>query len=94
MDYVEGKGRKHGSLLSAKIKKAERGYILDLSDYAYEEELRRILDSEIILGGTYPAPDGSLLKAWYAMDEFYDRGWTGTVHGEMEEIPGEEGVVY
>lgn len=94
MDYVEGKGRKHGSLLSVKIKKAEKGYIIDLSDYAYEAELKKILDSEIIVGGTYPAPAGSLLKAWYAMDEFFDRGWEGSVHGKTEQIPYEEGVVY
>ena len=94
MDYVEGKGRKHGSLLSVKIKKAEKGYIIDLSDYAYEAELKKILDSEIILGGTYPAPDGSLLKAWYALDAFLEPGWEGTVQGEVEEIPYEEGVVY
>ena len=95
MDYVEGHGKaRDGNELTVRIKKAENGYILDLDDYAYEPMLRRILDSTVFVGGTYPAPTGSLLKAWYAMNEFFSRGWTGTVHGEIEEIPGEEGVVY
>ena len=94
MDYVEGSGKRRGYNVRARIKKAEKGYIIDMANYVYEQELRKILDSTIIVGGTYPAPAGSLLKAWYAMGEFFDNGWTGTVHGKVEEIPYKKGVFF
>lgn len=94
MDYVEGNGKRRGYNVYVRIKKAEKGYIIDMANYVYERELRRILNSTIIVGGTYFAPAGSLLKAWYAMDEFFDKGWAGSVHGNIEEIPYKEGVFF
>lgn len=94
MDYIEARGKRNNFSVNVKIKKAENGYIIDLNNYAFEKSLRKILNGDVIVGGTYPAPDGSLLKAWYALDEFFDRGWEGSMHGEVEPIPYAEGVIY
>lgn len=93
MSGVKARGKKGGKFLLADVI-VDNGYDYFVSDTSYETELGIILNGTVFVGGTYPAPDGSLLKAYYALERFFDEVQDINVDGEIEEIPYEPGVMY
>lgn len=93
MDSIRAKGKKDGKVVSIDVI-VDGGYRFFLSDTLYETEMQVILDGTVFVGGTYPAPDKSLLKAYYALERFFDEVQDIKVDGEIEEIPSEHRMVY
>lgn len=94
MDYVEGRGTKGNERdVVVAVMLAPNGYRV-FAPPEYMRELEDILENPVLVGGTYEAPDGTLLKAYYAVDGFFRGKWESKVKGELEPIPYEPGVVY
>lgn len=94
MDYVIGRGVKDGAQVTVKVETDGKEYKVTCDRIRFEYEVSWILGRTVWVGGTYEAPHGSLLKAYYALAEFFKWDWEPEVHGEVEEIPYEEGVIY
>lgn len=96
MKSITGRGTRERTTVEARIICNDNSYRVRVSGDNKElyDTLRSILKGDIKVGGTYIIPQYTLLKAYYALDKFFDEGWTYQAQGKLEEIPWEPGKVY
>lgn len=93
MEYVKGSGEKKGNRVTVVVFLGDDGYQV-LGPLEYKAEIEGILDGPVFVGGTYEAPNKSLLKAYYSLDQFFRGRWESEVEGTIENIPYEPGLIY